>query len=67
MHNTWFNRGRRGGCSEVLNTDIVPHIVVGIGAICAVNSISIVSTAAWVIGKVGACCIESYCRSTSPV
>ena len=52
---------------KVLHTDVVPHIVVGIGAISAVNGVSISCSTARVIGKVFTGCIVSNGRSISPV
>ena len=53
--------------NKILHTDVVPHIVVGIGAISAVNGVSISCSTARVIGKVFTGCIVSNGRSISPV
>ena len=52
---------------KILHTDVVPHIVVGIGAISAVDGVSISCSTARVIGKLFTGCIVSNGRSISPV
>ena len=52
---------------KVLHTDVVPHIVVGIAAISAVNGLSTSCSTDRVIGKLFTGCIVSNGRSISPV